>query len=46
MEDVAALAAWLCSAEAQFVTGQKLTFDGGLSALGGPWADLNENLPY
>lgn len=46
VEDVAALAAWICSPDSQFVTGQKLVLDGGLSSLGGPWADLNERLPY
>lgn len=46
VDDVAELVAWLCSPAARFVTAQKLTFDGGLSALGGPWADLNAALPY
>lgn len=46
VEDVAAMVSWLCSPDAQFVNAQNLTFDGGLSALGGPWADLNERLPY
>lgn len=46
IEDVATMVAWLCSPDAQFITAQKLVFDGGLSALGGPWAELNENLTY
>jgi enoyl-[acyl-carrier protein] reductase III len=46
VDDVAAMVSWLCSPEAQFVTAQNLVLDGGLNALGGPWAELNEHLPY
>jgi enoyl-[acyl-carrier protein] reductase III len=46
VDDVATLVEFLCRPEAQFITGQNIVMDAGLSALGGPWAELNEQLPY
>jgi len=46
VDDVATMVGFLCGRDAQFITGQNIVLDGGLSRLGGPWAELNEQLPY
>jgi enoyl-[acyl-carrier protein] reductase III len=39
-DDVAATVAFLCGPDAAAITGQVVTVDGGISAQGGPWHDL------